>query len=127
MTGKRVDAVKAYGNNNLGVPTETRGLGAVLGEQDVHTVFVGKVHAYRPVEELGFAETIETSDGPSAFYEAQNRRPLAVCPGALRASTSTVPVTRRGETTSRTWMRLSTGFRHALPEWIVRGSSTSTW
>ena len=84
LTGKRVHAVKAYGNNRLGIPPETRGLGAVLGEQGVHTVFVGKVHAYRPVAELGFSETIETNDGPSAFYEAQSRRPLAVCPGGAK-------------------------------------------
>ena len=51
LTGKRVHAVKAYGNNRLGIPPETRGLGAVLGEQGVHAVFVGKVHAYRPVAE----------------------------------------------------------------------------
>ena len=81
LTGKRVHAVRAYGNERLGIPPETRGLGAVLGEQDVHTVFVGKVHAYRPVEELGFSETIETNDGSWGFYEAQRRRPLAVCPG----------------------------------------------
>ena len=68
LTGKRVHAVKAYGNNRLGIPPESRGLGAV---------FVGKVHAYRPVAELGFSETIETNDGPSAFYDAQRRRPLA--------------------------------------------------
>ena len=57
----------------------------MLGEQDVHTVFVGKVHAYRPVEELGFSETIETNDGSWGFYEAQRRRPLARMPGGRGA------------------------------------------
>ena len=81
LTGKRVHAVKAYGNDRLGIAPETRGLGAVLGQQGVHTVFVGKVHAYRPVVELGFSETIETNDGAWGFDEAQCRRPLAVRPG----------------------------------------------
>jgi len=31
LTGKRVHAVGAYGNNRLGIPPETHGLGAVLG------------------------------------------------------------------------------------------------
>ena len=77
LTGKRVHAVKAYGNNRSGIPPETRGLGAVLGEQGVHSVFVGKVHAYRPVAELGFSETIETHDLAWGFDKAQQRRPLA--------------------------------------------------
>ncbi len=78
LTGKRVHAVRAYGNNRLGIAPETRGLGAVLGERGVHTAFIGKVHAYRPVAELGFSETLETYDGAWAFDEAQHRRPLAV-------------------------------------------------
>ena len=84
LTGKRVHAVRAYGNNRGGIPPETHGLGAVLGERDVHTVFVGKVHAYRPVAELGFSETIETNDGAWGFDEAQRRRPLAVRSGAAK-------------------------------------------
>ena len=82
LTGKRVHAVQAYGNNRLGIPAETHGLGAVLGDEDVHTVFVGKVHAYRPSTELGFSETIETHEGASGFDEGQQRRPLAVREGA---------------------------------------------
>ena len=78
LTGKRVHAVRAYGNNRLGIAPETRGLGAVLGERGVHSVFIGKVHAYRPVAELGFTESIETYDGAWRFDLAQRRRPLAV-------------------------------------------------
>ena len=84
LTGKRVHAIRAYGNNRLGIAPETRGLGAVLGEQGVHTVFIGKVHAYRPVAELGFSETIETYEGAWEFDEAQRRRPLAVRPGGAK-------------------------------------------
>ena len=84
LTGKRVHAVRAYGNNRLGIAPETRGLGAVLGEQGVHTVFIGKVHAYRPVAELEFSETIETYEGAWEFDEAQRRRPLAVRPGGAK-------------------------------------------
>ena len=82
LTGKRVHAVGAYGNNRLGIPPETHGLGAVLGEQGVHTVFIGKVHAYRPVAELGFSETIEAHDLGWGFDKGQQRRPLAVREGA---------------------------------------------
>ena len=82
LTGKRVHAVSAYGNNRRGIPPETHGLGAVLGKQGVHTVFVGKVHAYRPVDELGFSETILAHDGSFYFDKGQQRRPLAVREGA---------------------------------------------
>ena len=83
LTGKRVHAVQAYGNNRVGIPPENLGLGAVLGEDDVHTVFIGKVHAYRPSAELGFSETIETyADDTSGFDMAQQRQPLAVREGA---------------------------------------------
>ena len=78
LTGKRVHAVGAYGNNRDGIPPETRGLGTVLGGEGVHTVFIGKVHAYRPVAELGFSETIEAHDLSWGFDNAQRRRPLAV-------------------------------------------------
>ena len=78
LTGKRVHAVGAYGNNRIGIPPETRGLGTVLGGEGVHTVFIGKVHAYRPVAELGFSETIEAHDLSWGFDNAQRRRPLAV-------------------------------------------------
>ena len=86
LTGKRVHAVQAYGNNRMGIPPETHGLGAVLADQDVHTVFIGKVHAYRPVAELGFSETIVTHDGAGDFKhldKGQQRRPLAVREGAM--------------------------------------------
>ena len=82
LTGKRVHEVGAYGNNRQGIAPETRGLGAVLGEQGVHSVFIGKVHAYRPVAELGFSETIETHDLSWGFDRAQRRRPLAIRKGA---------------------------------------------
>ena len=78
LTGKRVHAVGAYGNNRIGIPPETHGLGTVLGGEGVHTVFIGKVHAYRPVAELGFSETIEAHDLSWGFDNAQRRRPLAV-------------------------------------------------
>ncbi len=84
LTGKRVHAVKAYGNSRGGTPPETHGLGAVLGEQGVHSVFIGKVHAWRPVDELGFSETIETHDLHWGFDKAQRRRPLAVRTGAAK-------------------------------------------
>ena len=84
LTGKRVHAVKAYGNSRGGTPPETHGLGAVLGEQGVHSVFIGKVHAYRPVAELGFSETIETHDLHWGFDKAQRRCPLAVRKGAAK-------------------------------------------
>ena len=84
LTGKRVHAVSAYGNNRQGIPPETQGLGAVLGKQGVHTVFVGKVHAYRPVDELGFSETILAHDGSFYFDKGQQRRPLAVREGAAQ-------------------------------------------
>ena len=82
LTGKRVHAVGAYGNNRLGIPPESQGLGAVLGDEGVHTVFIGKVHAYRPVAELGFSETIEANDLSWGFDKGQQRRPLAVREGA---------------------------------------------
>jgi len=82
LTGKRVHAVHAYGNNRMGLPEETHGIGAVLGDEGVHTAFVGKVHAYRPVDELGFSETVETNDGGWGFDRFQERRPLAVREGA---------------------------------------------
>ena len=78
LTGKRVHEVPAYGNNRMCIPPETHGLGNVLGEQDVHSVFIGKVHAYRPVAELGFSETIEAHDLSWGFDKGQQRRPLAV-------------------------------------------------
>ena len=84
LTGKRVHGVQAYGNNRLGIPPESRGLGAVLGDQGVHTVFVGKVHAYRPVAELGFSETFRTHDVDFEHLDkGQQRRPLAIRKGAL--------------------------------------------
>ena len=82
LTGKRVHAVQAYGNTRNYIPEETNGLGAVLGGQGVHTAFVGKVHAYRPVSELGFSETPLASDGPFFFDRDQQRQPLAVRQGA---------------------------------------------
>ena len=82
LTGKRVHAVQAYGNNRKGIPPETRGIGAVLKDEGVHTVFVGKVHAYRPVDELGFSETFVPYDGGFGLDMDQQRRPLAIREGA---------------------------------------------
>ncbi len=83
LSGKRVHAVQAYGNTRQGIPPEKNGLGAVLAGQGVHTVFVGKVHAYRPVGELGFTETILPHDGAFFFDGAQQRHPLAIRPGSV--------------------------------------------
>ena len=83
LTGKRVHEVQAYGNTRNYIPEETHGLGAVLGEQGVHTAFVGKVHAYRPIAELGFSETPLITDGGHWFLDqAQHRQPLAVRQGS---------------------------------------------
>ena len=82
LTGKRVHAVRAYGNTRDGIPPETNGLGAVLDREGIHSVFIGKVHAYRPVDELGFSETREANDGTFFFDPAQERNPLAVREGA---------------------------------------------
>ena len=84
LTGKRAHAVQSYGNTRNGIPPETNGLGTILERQGVHTVFVGKVHAYRPVDELGFSETPLANDGAFFFDPAQERSPLAVRAGSTR-------------------------------------------
>ena len=84
LTGKRAHAVQAYGNTRNGIPPETNGLGAVLGECGVHTAFGGKVHAYRPVDELGFSETLAANDEGFVFDPAQERAPLAVRAGSAQ-------------------------------------------
>ena len=84
LTGKRAHAVQAYGNTRDCIPAETDGLGAVLDRQGVYTVFVGKVHAYRPVAELAFSETLRANDGAFFFDPAQERSPLAVREGSAK-------------------------------------------
>ncbi|MCY3810602.1 MAG: sulfatase-like hydrolase/transferase [Gammaproteobacteria bacterium] len=84
LTGKRAHAVQAYGNTRNGIPPETNGLGALLAEHGVHTAFGGKVHAYRPVDELGFSETLAANDEGFVFDPAQERTPLAVRDGSAQ-------------------------------------------
>lgn len=84
LTGKRVHAVQAYGNSRSGIPPETNGLGTILKRLGVHSVFVGKVHAYRPVAELGFSETPLANDGAFSVDPDQERNPLAVRTGAAK-------------------------------------------
>ena len=84
LTGKRAHAVQSYGNTRNGIPPETNGIGTILEQQGVHTVFVGKVHAYRPANELGFSETPLANDGAFFFDPAQERSPLAVRAGSTR-------------------------------------------
>ena len=82
LSGKRVHGIRAYGNTRHYIPPETNGIGARMDEQGIHTVLVGKVHAYRPAEELGFSETLVPHDGAYFFDMAQQRQPLAVRKGA---------------------------------------------
>ncbi|MEM7365386.1 MAG: sulfatase-like hydrolase/transferase [Pseudomonadota bacterium] len=88
LSGKRVHEVSAYGNNRIGIPEETHGIGKVMADAGVHSVFIGKTHAYRPISELGFSEVLLPSgDKDVAFDEAQQRKPLAVRHGSARRET----------------------------------------
>ena len=85
LSGRRVHQVGAYGNNRIGIPVETNGIGKVLKGMGVYSVFIGKTHAYRPIGELGFTEILLPSgDTDQAFDAAQERQPLAVRVGSAR-------------------------------------------
>lgn len=88
LSGQRVHEVHAYGNNRIGIPEEPDGLGRILDRAGVHSVFVGKTHAYRPIAELGFSEVILPSGDTDGFFDhAQRRQPLAVRAGSKKRET----------------------------------------
>ena len=55
LAGRYVHELQTY--NNCGIlPVDTESYGGVLDRQGVHSVLVGKVDGFRPVEEMGFSE-----------------------------------------------------------------------
>ncbi len=76
FTGRRVHDIQTY-NNCITDEFEYPSYGQVLAEQGVHTVHIGKVHAYRKAKDLGFSEM----HGKDARFPGDlniGRKPLAI-------------------------------------------------
>ncbi len=83
MAGRYVHELQTYSNCNLGLGFDYPTYGAVLAEQGVQAVHIGKTHAYRRAEALGFSEMILPLDVEPPGDTNHRRRPLAIRPDAL--------------------------------------------
>ena len=85
MSGRRVHEIQTYSNCNL-YESAHPSYGAILREQGVHSVHVGKTDAYRPGAALGFSEMLLPKDRQQPGDGNGRRRPLAIrSDGAKRA------------------------------------------
>jgi choline-sulfatase len=83
MAGRWVHEIQTYSNCNVAMEDLAYpSYGAVLAEQGIHTVHVGKTDVYRPGRELGFSETIYVGDRALPGDTNHRRRPLAIREGA---------------------------------------------
>lgn len=82
FSGRWVHDIQAYSNCNVNLKTDYPSYGAVLAEQGIHTVHVGKVHAYAPGDDLGFSEMHLPGDSPPPGDPNMCRRPLRIRTGA---------------------------------------------
>jgi choline-sulfatase len=86
MSGLPVHQTQAYNNCNV-VSFDYPSYGAVLADQGVHTVSVGKTDTYTSWRELGFSETFLPGDRKAPGDINFRRDPLAVrADGARRAA-----------------------------------------
>ena len=58
LTGKRVHEISVYSNCPVNMEFDYPTYASVLARQGVHTVHIGKVHAYTHPDKLGFSEMI---------------------------------------------------------------------
>jgi len=83
MAGLYVHETQTYSNCNMAMddfryPT----YGAVMAEQGIHTVHIGKTDVYRPGKELGFSEMILPGDRALPGDTNHGRTPMRVRRGA---------------------------------------------
>lgn len=83
MAGRYVHELQTYSNCNLGLGFDYPTYGAVLAEQGVQAVHIGKTHAYNCAGALGFSEMILPLDVEPPGDTNHRRRPLAIRPDAL--------------------------------------------
>lgn len=88
MAGRWVHEIQTYSNCNCCMETfDYPTYGAVLAEQGVHTVHIGKTDVYRPGTELGFSEMILPGDRDLPGDTNHGRTPLSIrADGAARAN-----------------------------------------
>jgi len=87
MAGRRVHQIQVYNNCSVNLDERHRSYGAVLDEQGVHSVHIGKVHAYASPNDLGFSEMHLGTEWPRPGDTFIGRQPLTVRVGAAeRAS-----------------------------------------
>ncbi|MBS10606.1 MAG: hypothetical protein CME19_03250 [Gemmatimonadetes bacterium] len=55
LAGRWAHQIQTYNNCGI-VPVDTESYGGVLDRQGIHSVMVGKVDGFRPVDEMGFSE-----------------------------------------------------------------------
>lgn len=85
VSGRRVHEIQCYNNCNV-VAQEYPSYGAILADQGVHTVHLGKTDVYRPGRELGFSECLQVHDRQQPGDRKVQRKPLALrYDGATRA------------------------------------------
>ena len=65
LSGRPTHEIQVYNNCHATPYPNYPTYGGVLADQGVHTTFVGKVHAYRPADELGFSEMHGSETGSS--------------------------------------------------------------
>jgi len=83
ISGRWVHDIQTYSNSNAGMETFTYpSYGAVLAEQGVHTVHIGKTDVYRPGADLGFSEMILPQDRTPPGDTYHGRTPLTLRTGA---------------------------------------------
>lgn len=82
LTGKRVHEISTYSNCTVNMGFNYPTYGRVLAEQGVHTVHVGKVHAYNHPAQLGFSEMLEAEEYAPPGDPRHGRTPLMIRPEA---------------------------------------------
>jgi choline-sulfatase len=87
MSGRRVHDLQTYSNCTVNLSSDFPTYGAVLREQGVHSVHIGKTDVYDASSNLGFSEMLLNKDRPSAGDTNFRRHPLSIRKGAAgRAS-----------------------------------------
>ena len=82
MSGRRVHEIQTYSNCNVNLRPDWPSYGRVLAEKGVHTVHIGKTHAYAPAGSLGFSEMILPGDVAPPGDPNVGRRPLKIRAGS---------------------------------------------
>ena len=119
VAGRWVHELQTYSNCNVAMEERNYpSYGAVLAEQGVHTVHIGKADVYSPGDELGFCEMLLPQDRSLPGDVNHGRTPLTIRAGAARRANGFGP---RGDVDP---FGRDTQFVDAAIQWLAERAPT---